>query len=78
MVHAIVKAWSSLRKGLVFTQPKMLEELLQQLLFWNPRIRSEDDMMVGEKKYLPFARMLEYNVSSVRVWEVFRMKMREG
>ena len=35
-------------------------------------------MILGQKKYLLWGRMLEYNVSLVIEWEVFRMKKREG
>ena len=47
VVCAIMKAWSSLREGLVLMQPKMLDEQLQELLILNPRIRSEDGIMLG-------------------------------
>ena len=65
VVSAIMKAWSSLREGLVLMQPKMLDEQLRQPLFWNPRIRSEDGMMLGQQKYLPWGRMLGYKIRSV-------------
>ena len=52
--------------------------MLRQQLFWNPRIRSEDGMMLGQKKYLPWGKMLGLKVRSVRDWEVFSMKMQEG
>ena len=35
-------------------------------------------MMLGQKKYLPWGQMVGYNVSSVRDWEVFKRKRREG
>ena len=78
MVRAIMKAWSSLREGLVLMQPKTLDEQRRQPLFWNPRIRSEDNMMLGHQKYLPLGRMLGYKIRSVHDWEVFSMKSREG
>ena len=78
VARAIMMAWSSVREGLVLMHPKTLEEQLRQPLFWNPRIRSEDGMMLGQKKYLPWGRMLGYNVSSVREWDVFKMKRSEG
>ena len=74
MVRAIMKAWSSLREGLVLMQPKTLDEQLRQPLFWNPRIRSEDGKMLGQQKYLPWGRMLGYKIWSVHDWEVFSMK----
>ena len=76
VVCAIMKAWSSLREGLVLMQPKTLDEQRRQPLFWNPRIRSEDGMMFGQQKYLPWGRMLGYKI--VHDWEVFSMKSREG
>ena len=33
VVHGIMKAWSSLREGLVLMQPKSWDELLRQSLF---------------------------------------------
>ena len=47
VARTIMRAWSSLREGLVLIQPKTMDEQLRQLLFWNPRIRSEDGMMLG-------------------------------
>ena len=35
-------------------------------------------MILGQKKYLPCGWMLDYKVRSVRDWEVFNMKRREG
>ena len=35
-------------------------------------------MMLGQKKYLPCGKMVGYSVSSVRDWEVFRIKRSEG
>ena len=35
VARAIMKAWSSVREGLVLMQPKTLEEQLGQPLFWN-------------------------------------------
>ena len=58
-------------------QPKTLDERLRQPLFWNPRIRSEDDIMLEQKKYLPWGRMIRYKIRSVHDWEVFNMKKRE-
>ena len=58
-------------------QPKTLDERLRQPLFWNPRIRSEDDIMLEQKKYLPWGRMIRYKIRSVQDWEVFNMKKRE-
>ena len=78
VVRAIMKAWSSLREGLVLMQPKTLDEQLRQPLFWNPRIRSEDGKMLGQQKYLPWGRMLGYKIRSVHDWEVFSMKRRAG
>ena len=78
VARAIMMAWSSVREGLVLMHPKTLEEQLGQPLFWNPRIRSEDGMMLGQKKYFPLGRMLGYNVSLVREWDVFKMKRSEG
>ena len=74
MACTIMRAWSSLREGLVLMQPKTMEEQLRQPLFWNPGIKSEDGMMLGQKKYLAWEQMLGYNISLVRDWEVFRMK----
>ena len=78
VVRAIMKAWSSLREGLILMQPKTLDEQRQQPLFWNPRIRSEDGMMLGHQKYLPWGRMLGYKIRSVHDWEVFNMMSQEG
>ena len=78
VARAIMKAWSSVREGLVLMHPKTLKEQLQQPLFWNPRIRSEDSMMLEQKKYLPWGRMSGYNVSSVKEWNVFKMKRSES
>ena len=35
-------------------------------------------MMLGQIKYLPWGRMLGYNVSLVREWDVFKMKRSES
>ena len=35
-------------------------------------------MILGQKKYFPWGHTLGYNVSSVRDWDVFRMKRSEG
>ena len=66
MAPTIMKAWSSLREGLVLMQLKTLEEHLRQPQFWNTKIRSKECIMLGQKKYLPWGHMLEYNVSLVR------------
>ena len=44
----------------------------------NPRIRSEDDMMLGQQKYMHWGRILGYNIRLVHDWEIFSMKRREG
>ena len=57
-----------MRQHLVKHTPEALIEYTRQPLFWNPRVRTSDNMMIGKLKGLGWEKFAQTKLHSIGDW----------
>ena len=68
VANSILRAWCHLRQHLVKHTPETLTEWTRQPLFWNPHVRTNDDMMLGQLKGLAWGKLAQTGLLSIDDW----------
>ena len=68
VTNSILRAWCHVRQHLVKHTPETLIEWARQPLFWNPQVRTSDDMMLGQLKGLAWGKLAQTGLHSIDDW----------
>ena len=65
VTNSILWAWCHVRRHLIKHTLETLIEWTRQPLFWNPQVRTSDDMMLGKLKGLAWGKLVQIGLLSI-------------